>query len=428
MTNVILGPPDVLHNGIHGALEDAPPPGVTYVRQDGVHEFAFAAPDHEPFKNMALAQGVNFGEGEEIVHTAYYPVFGRSAWLVETGDLILPLFCGQFVYNADFRDQWASASTRTPEQDAYMRQRVRRMAAAYAHDSCRAVLLYTENEVGCVSRLLPHVIEEPTLSALLAKLRVCRPTVQPVDDAVVRNKWQARDTIEVLFCGRWFKHKKGHLALHVFQSLRRELGHRVHLTYVGHLSEQEMTVHRDLLDGVEHLDQLPRDAVLERMRQAHILLHPSESEGLGMVLLEAAAAGMAIVCGRDEGMRHTDEWFDGDGAVRLDRRGLSEQDELAWFAAAIVDLVRAPEVAMRHGIANHARACHGVLSKAARDRVLLEVYEQALSERRDRLALSTLGSGGFVRTYGGQEMRGIKSAHTRANGTSHTALCVHIDV
>ena len=65
--------------------------------------------------------------------------------------------------------------------------------------------------------------------------------------------------------------------------------------------ELETYIKEHQLSGTVQLaGRLPRETVLEIMRKSRILLHTSEYEGQGYVLIEALAAGISVVC-RDVG-------------------------------------------------------------------------------------------------------------------------------
>jgi glycosyltransferase involved in cell wall biosynthesis len=62
----------------------------------------------------------------------------------------------------------------------------------------------------------------------------------------------------------------------------------------GHL--RELVRAHGLEDKVSLLGRLPRSEVLERLARSHVLAHPSLHDSAGWATLEAAAAGLPVVC------------------------------------------------------------------------------------------------------------------------------------
>src|SRR5207245_925952 len=70
---------------------------------------------------------------------------------------------------------------------------------------------------------------------------------------------------------------------------------RARFSFVGPIPEGRRLARLRRLGNVDHCEALPRQAVLDLLRGAHVLFHPARHESYGMVLAEAAAAGMAVI-------------------------------------------------------------------------------------------------------------------------------------
>lgn len=97
--------------------------------------------------------------------------------------------------------------------------------------------------------------------------------------------------ITYLFIGKDFKRKNGQLVLEAFRRVR-SVHPRAKLILVGLPPDGEII--REA--GVIHLHFIQRDELLERVYpSADVLVLPSQSEGFGLVLLEAMSFGMPVI-------------------------------------------------------------------------------------------------------------------------------------
>ncbi|MEZ5974930.1 MAG: glycosyltransferase [Planctomycetota bacterium] len=105
-------------------------------------------------------------------------------------------------------------------------------------------------------------------------------------------------TFEILFVGRLTDLKGVHLALEAFGKLRYRQP-RTRLTFIGdgerRLSLKKRTRELGLGDAVRFLGHVPHSRVFELMRKADLFFFPS-FEGGGMVVLEAMACGLPVLC------------------------------------------------------------------------------------------------------------------------------------
>jgi len=102
----------------------------------------------------------------------------------------------------------------------------------------------------------------------------------------------------LLYVGRLGKEKNLPLLLHSLKLLRQQ-GLPVKLRLVGdgpeRASLEKLAKELDLTDSAEFLGYQPRAELHNFYREADLFVFPSESETQGLVLVEAAASGLAVV-------------------------------------------------------------------------------------------------------------------------------------
>jgi glycosyltransferase involved in cell wall biosynthesis len=325
-------------------------------------------------EQLGLGDVVQLGtDGDEIVHSAKWPVVGSRAWVVDFEDFGHPLLVGHCAWNPELMAREGPVATRTAAFRDCLHKRVRNMCTALAHNSCKAILLYTQHERDEMDRLLLGLDLGAWRQAILAKCHVLYPAVKAMPRAWVERKWHRTSPLRVLFCGRDYEWKKGALALRVLARLRETRA--IEAVYIGDIPSSVRESHPDWLDRVELFPALMRLEVLKHLARAHVLLHPSKSESLGSVFFEAASAGAVVVCGKGPGLPHIGELLDDSSALFVDRTDPAIDEEPA-FEECLRTLCDDDALARRLGLAAYELAVEGRLSISARDRVLLEVYQQ----------------------------------------------------
>ena len=148
----------------------------------------------------------------------------------------------------------------------------------------------------------------------------------PVYDRIAAKSEQPRgERPVILFVGNDFERKCGPFLLRLFE---RHFQDRAELCIVSN------GVTRDDLDPrIRLYSNISNDEVLELMLSSHVFVFPSYHDELGLVLAEAACAGLPLVAresgGQSEYVRHGENGF----LLPL------ADDELAWKAAieAVID-------------------------------------------------------------------------------------------
>jgi glycosyltransferase involved in cell wall biosynthesis len=119
-----------------------------------------------------------------------------------------------------------------------------------------------------------------------------------------------RDTgpgpIRLLHLGRIVPRKRLDLLLEAFHLLRRDdpnVRLRVIGTFAYARGYQALLQGPRLMAGVEYQPHVPRAEAREALRQADVLVQPSENENFGTAVAEAQASGLPVVLGPSNGTR-----------------------------------------------------------------------------------------------------------------------------
>jgi glycosyltransferase involved in cell wall biosynthesis len=377
---VVLGSAIDLHPGIHGSLRASPPSGYRYVARNAQHVFLHGCGRRGfcPLRHRHWAELVRFGTGNELVHSMSWPVLGRRHWVVELDDFGYPAYAGRRLLSAGFRRSLESAWTDAFTRD--VRRRTECLVRGYTHQSCGAVIFMTFAAARAASNLLVQLQLERWIEPLIAKAVVIYPATPAVPDEEIASKWDRQQRLKVLFCGRAFRAKDGALALRVVDRLFAR-GYDFEFAYVGHVPPSARDRFRDVLARIRVFESLPRRRVLALMKDAHVLFHPSPSESVGMVFVEAAAAGLAVVASEGPGLPQLHELFPPGGVRSVDRGHGSRIEHERGFEAALEALLRSWSRTRAIGLRNHRWAREGSISVLQRNEAFASVYESTLRRR-----------------------------------------------
>jgi glycosyltransferase involved in cell wall biosynthesis len=373
---VLLGPKIDLHLGVHRAFAKLLDPSFQYRRRDSVHAFVMADEQHEsPFRFFHWGEFADFGPGRAIVHTARWPVLNRKAWVTDTDDFVYPVVCGRHFLSPDFRSafrgEWSTALQKS------ILKRATNMLTAYTHPSCKAIFYRSESTVHDARVWLGKLGVGELGETYLSKIQVLYPAQESCPPDAMEAKWSKGGPLTVVFCGRDYESKNGRMALEIFDRLSREFASD-RFVYVGNVPNEELRRRRKLPTSVVHHQSLPHKQTLSILSAAHILFHPSKFEGLGIVFLEAAASGMAVITATGGPMRHVEELFGTGGAMLVDRSNIKQSQEASAFETHLRYILRNPGVAKSMAYHNFNLATVGKLSPERSRRILLKVYEHAL--------------------------------------------------
>ena len=373
---VLLGPKIDLHVGVHNAFGKLLGPDFQYRRKDSTHTFVMADEQHEsPFSCFHWGEFVDFGPGRAIVHTARWPVLNRKAWVTDTDDFVFPVVCGRHFLSQEFRSAFREEWSKDLQKNILTR--VTNMLTAYAHPSCKAILCRSESTVRDARVWLGKLDVGELAEKYLSKIRVLYPAQESCPKDAMEAKWSKSGPLTVVFCGRDYESKNGRMALEIFNRLSREFSSD-RFVYIGNVPQEQLRKLCKPPTSVVHHQSLGHKQTLSVLRGAHILFHPSKFEGLGIVFLEAAASGMAVITATGGPMQHVEELFGTGGAMLVDRRNTAQSDEASAFEAHLRYILSNPGVAKSMACHNFNMATIGKLSPVQNRRTLLEVYEDAL--------------------------------------------------
>jgi uncharacterized protein len=373
---VLLGPKIDLHVGVHNAFAKLLSPDFQYSRRDCVHSFVMADEQHKsPFDSFHWGEFADFGPGQAIVHAARWPVLNRTAWVTDTDDFVYPVVCGRHFLSPDFRNAFRREWSTEFKKNIFMR--VMNMLTAYAHPSCKAVFYRSESAVRDARRWIEELGVGELGDAYLSKIQVLYPAQESCSADAMEAKWRKSGPLTVVFCGRHYESKNGRMALEIFDRLSREFA-TDRFVYIGNVPQEELRRRCERPTSVVHHQSLPHTQTLSVLNAAHILFHPSKFEGLGIIFLEAAASGMAVITATGGAMGRVEELFGPDGAILVDRNNIAQSEEASAFETHLRYVLRNPGVAKSMAYRNFKLATVGKLSLERSRRILLQVYEHAL--------------------------------------------------
>lgn len=372
---MVLGPAIELHRGVHGALLEHPPPGVSYLQRPHRYRYRFRAADlpANPFDQLAVDEAVDYDLplGPVLVHSCRLPVANRVPWVIDHDDMVAALCWGQF-YAVGSESRIRSGQV---DRKAW-RLRQRLLLVRHLRPECQAVLFWTEHARRSALEYLraAGLCGPADVEAIEAKSDVVYPALPPLPPTGARGP-----AVHVLCAGRTLGDKGGDVALEVFRRLRLRFGASIDLTLVGN---DRHRVAAD--DGIRRRPVLPRHEYLQLLRQAHVFFMPTRFESFGMALLEAAAVGLPIVTSCGEGMEHVGEVLRDGSHGRLVPNQWPRAARVEAYTRALASLV-ADEPARRAMGAN-ARALveRGPFSLPVRDRKVSAHYARALDWRPGR--------------------------------------------
>jgi Glycosyl transferases group 1 len=381
---VSMGPQIDLHVGIHDSLLQDAPETIRYEVQDATHVFLFprsasVSEQCSPYKHIHWGEFVQLS-GAGVVHTARWPALDTRAWLTDMDDFGYPVLAGRHALCADFRRQFRAPWS--PSLKEHIDRRVTCMLTAYAHPSCKAILFRTRNALRIAADWLRELDTGALGAAFLSKSEVLYPAQKACPWPTVRAKWQPGVPLRVLFCGRDYAAKNGLCATRTMARLAQRHP-SCQFTYIGEVPSEVLSQFASFPSNFEYLGRRSRVEVLKAMSQAHLLFHPAHVESLGMVLVEAAAAGLAIICSAGRGMQHLAELLGTEGAATVDVDTMMPHEDEAYFEAALESLLRDPCRAKAMAMSNYERTTRGVISLETRNERLAELYRVAAHERAD---------------------------------------------
>jgi len=221
---------------------------------------------------------------------------------------------------------------------------------------------------------------EKESSGLLQKCRLVRPSCGVMTKEDFCAKWGREGPVHVVFCGLSFETKGGACALASFERILKG-SVAIHLTYVGDIPRQWQQKYKTALRRIDHYSRLARREVLSLLATAHILFHPAASESYGMVLVEAAASGMAIVAARRRRLALSREFLAPSGGPLLDENKVSTREEACWFGDSIIRLASDWNQCRRMAWRNWRKTTNGQFSKQYRDQVISKIVSRSVRQR-----------------------------------------------
>ena len=166
----------------------------------------------------------------------------------------------------------------------------------------------------------------------LRRAGIRSPSVIPQGGIGRRSPRPKEKTPTLIFVGRLAANKRPDYAIEAFRLIRQSVP-EARIWIVGEGPMQDRLAAR-LPEGAEILGRLPRDALLDRMSRAHLLVATSVREGWGLVVTEANSLGTPAVGCDVPGLRDS---------IKHESTGLLTQANPRALADACLGLLRAPQ-------------------------------------------------------------------------------------
>jgi glycosyltransferase involved in cell wall biosynthesis len=207
----------------------------------------------------------------------------------------------------------------------------------------------------------------------------------PESEPIVRTIAQG-EPLRVLWCGRMVPSKAVGVAVRAVARASRTIPIEFHLCGDGPQQPFARALAQQLgIDGLCHFHgQVPRVAVIDRMRSSHVLLFPSLKEATSATVPEALATGLPVLC--------HDTCGHGDIVTEEVGVGVPVTDpprSVEAFAEALVSLSREPERLRACSIA----AAQGAprLAWSAKGDAADAWYREAIESRQSRANRASAG-------------------------------------
>ncbi len=374
MLTVTLGPQARLHRGYHAALLDFPPPTVRYVIADPTVDFASYVDTNRfcPSDHFAVCEGHVYDGDPCFVHSVHFPVQnGGFRWALETDSLLAHLQFGSVIFNARF-----SGWLQNPAVAPLVAERLLNMLELVSSPRCVSLVFHSyaqmaSNKEQCLA-VLPRE-RQSSIESLFRKAVVCYPAQPPRISGEQLRIRNANSRRGIVFAASGFEGKGGRVVLQLYRRLLAR--DDVELCYVGPIPTELQRDFADVLAAIQYAPQVPRELLLEIFTQAHILVHPSRHEALGITFLEALSCGLAIITTSGPGMENVGEIIeDGVGGTLVRKLSVHEDPPVDAVFDAVTALLDDPDrydAMSRH---NLSLVQDGPFSLRRRNEVLLDVY------------------------------------------------------
>lgn len=152
------------------------------------------------------------------------------------------------------------------------------------------MLAYTENRCKSVKVISNPVLINASAAEVAASVLIKCQTLTTPRLIMINNGWDG--------------HKNGMSALLAFKQLQLQLPHAT-LHLFGNGSELNGLANHEALQlglsNVTYYGAVPHSQLMEEIKQAHVLIHPSLEESFGVVLIEAMSCGVPVIGGINSG-------------------------------------------------------------------------------------------------------------------------------
>jgi glycosyltransferase involved in cell wall biosynthesis len=152
--------------------------------------------------------------------------------------------------------------------------------------------------------MLPYVRKRCETVKVIPNPIVVNSTIAEIEAAALIKSQSLTTPRLIMINNGWDARKNGMSALLAFKQIQQQLPDAT-LHLFGYGSEIKGLANQDALAlglrNVNYYGAVPHDQLMEKLRKAHVLLHPALEESFGVVLIEAMSYGVPVVGGINSG-------------------------------------------------------------------------------------------------------------------------------
>lgn len=223
-----------------------------------------------------------YPDSSRYIHSAFFPVINKTPWTVDMDNYCLPLY-GNACINKSLMKNLRKKYFKNPLYRETFLARIR----AYSSPYCKGILFHSITGVEKAFSAFDYfnILDTPEVKAFLNKIVLAYPAMRALS-----NKAKIHEPPTVIFMGRDFKNKGGHIALAAFRKLIK-YDPSLKLIYCGPIPERYKRRYGDLLKDITYYPGVDHNQALGLLKMSDLLILPTPFESLGITLVEAKAAG-----------------------------------------------------------------------------------------------------------------------------------------
>lgn len=384
MIEVTYGPIELFHSSLDLELLNNPPPGVRYLQASPEYKYLTFLPKRvrfDPARHFAFEEVHEYAGRHRFIQSRLYPVANKVPWMVSSDDILAHATLGHTLGFNVHLDRWLEKKY---SLDLIL-ERTYRMLSHFASPYC--VAFDFEKEVRrkyfmeIMRRTLPRELAG-LIDKIEAKSVVIRNSQVPrTTKAEVRRRMRQRCKT-IMFVGRYFEHKGGHLILKLYSELQRDPRLDLDLIYIGKIEDEYKRRYKELLKKIEYYPAVSREDIFKLMLRSNLLLVPSRFDSGPQISLEAMSCGLPQIVSAGKGMHGVEEYlYDGQNCRLIYKNSIERHPSYGALKEHTLDIISNEKRLSDWGCFSLEMVENGILSVNERNKKLLAIYRDAAVPR-----------------------------------------------